>query len=529
MVSIFHGMRSALLSTAVYFTFISTQAVVGHAHNTYPPASEQAEIQRLNDKIAAQNEQLASQQAQINTLQSGLAQQKVLVDKLLQSQEIASVSSSAAGSHLSSSHEDDAILLAARAKELINTKPATPEPEPAVQQAPAAQTPEQASAFRKEQKEQPYAKEPKQWFNKYSIRGYMQFRESNVVATNSKYTCDQCDKGIGPNDKFFLRRMRVVISGNVTDRVSIYLQPDFASSTSDTNNIAQLRDAYFDTALDSKKEHRFRTGLSKVPYGFENLQSSQNRLDFDRDDAINSCCSNERDIGLTYYWARPYIRERFAELVSSGLKGSGDYGEFGLGMYNGETLNITSANDHFHYVSRYTYPFKLRNGQFIETSVQGYWGKYTVQKVSSSSITTKDELYDDNRVALSLIIYPQPLGFQTEYNWGTGPEYNPANKTIEQKALNGGYALVNYRFRPFHGIIFHPYSRLTYYDGGKKFEQDARKYRVIEGDLGVETQFGKSFELTPQYQQGYRLFEDGGKPNNTQQGILLRVQLQYNY
>jgi hypothetical protein len=323
--------------------------------------------------------------------------------------------------------------------------------------------------------------------------------------------------------------MRVVISGNVTDRVAIYLQPDFASSTSDTNNIAQLRDAYFDVALDSKKQNRFRTGLSKVPFGFENLQSSQNRLDFDRDDAINSCCSNERDIGITYYWARPYIRERFAELVSSGLKGSGDYGEFGLGMYNGETLNITSANDHFHYVSRYTYPFKLRNGQFVETSIQGYWGKYTVPKLSSGTITKPKALYDDNRIALSLIVYPQPLGFQTEYNWGTGPEYEPANKTIEQKQLNGGYALLNYRFRPVHRIIFHPYSRLTYYDGGKKFEQDARKYRVIEGDLGVETQFGKGFELTPQYQQGYRLFEDGGKSNNQQEGKLLRVQLQYNY
>jgi hypothetical protein len=323
--------------------------------------------------------------------------------------------------------------------------------------------------------------------------------------------------------------MRLVISGNVTDHVSVYLQPDFASSTSDTNNIAQLRDAYFDTTIDAEKTHRFRTGLSKVPYGFDNLQSSQNRLDMDRDDAINSCCSNERDIGITYYWAKPYIRERFAELVSSGLKGSGDYGQFGLGIYNGETLNITSANTKFHYVSRYTYPFKLRNGQFIETSVQGYYGKYTVPKLSSGTITQKDALYDDGRGAISLIVYPQPWGFQTEYNWGTGPEYNPANKTIEQKQLQGGYMLLNYRARPFHRIIFHPYSRFTYYDGGKKFEQDARKYRVLEGDAGVEVQFGKTFEFTPQYQVGYRLFEDGAKPNNEQRGSLLRMQFQYNY
>lgn len=200
-------------------------------------------------------------------------------------------------------------------------------------------------------------------------------------------------------------------------------------------------------------------------------------------------------------------------------------------MYNGTGLNTPSNNRFFHYVSRYTYPFKLRNGQFIETSIQGYVGKYTVSSLSSSTITRPNALYNDQRIALSLIIYPQPLGFQTEYNWGTGPEYNPANKTIEQKGLNGGYALVNYRARPgwAKGIIFFPYSRLTYYDGAKKFELDARKYRVIEGDLGIEMQFGKAFEFTPQYQYGYRLFEDGGKPNNQQVGSLLRMQLQYNY
>jgi hypothetical protein len=45
-----------------------------------------------------------------------------------------------------------------------------------------------------------------------------------------------------------------------------------------TNNFLQIRDAYFDLSFDAKKEYRVRIGQSKVPYGFENLQSSQNRL-----------------------------------------------------------------------------------------------------------------------------------------------------------------------------------------------------------------------------------------------------------
>ena len=514
-------MCSALLSTALWFSVVSSPTIFGQDRSALPLTAEGEQIRRLNDRIAAQDEQLAAQQAQINSLQSGLAEQKALIDKLMHSSDIA---------FGNQPPDEAAIRLSEQATALGRGQPAAvirQEPVKPIQEP--AMTPQQTAAFKNEQKEQPYVKEPKHWYDKYSERGYMQFRESNVVNTNPKYLCDQCDKSIGPNNTFFLRRMRLVISGNVTDRISIYLQPDFASSSGSSQNYAQLRDAYFDAAIDEKKANRFRVGLSKIPYGFDNLQSSQNRLDFDRDDAINSAQTNERDIGIFYYWAPPYIRERFAELVTSGLKGSGDYGEFGLGMYNGQGLNTPSANRFFHYVARYTYPFKLRNGQFIETSVQGYVGKYTVTSLSSSTITVPNAIYNDQRIAVSLIIYPQPLGLQTEYNWGTGPEYNSAIKTIQQKELNGGYALLNYQWRLPRRIIISPYVRGTYYDGAKKFELDARKYRVMEGDMGIEVQFGKGFEFTPQYQYGYRLFEDGSKPVNAQVGSLLRMQLQFNY
>jgi phosphate-selective porin len=73
------------------------------------------------------------------------------------------------------------------------------------------------------------------------------------------------------------------------------------------------------------KEFRLRVGQSKVPFGFENLQSSQNRLTLDRNDALNSAVANERDLGAFFYWPSK-IRERFAMLVKDGYKGSGDYG-----------------------------------------------------------------------------------------------------------------------------------------------------------------------------------------------------------
>jgi hypothetical protein len=53
------------------------------------------------------------------------------------------------------------------------------------------------------------------------------------------------------------------------------------------------------------------------------MQSSQNRLPLDRNDALNSAVSNERDLGVFFYWAPQKTRKLFSSLVSDGLKGSG--------------------------------------------------------------------------------------------------------------------------------------------------------------------------------------------------------------
>ena len=126
----------------------------------------------------------------------------------------------------------------------------------------------------------------KKWYDQFSIRGYAQVRYNRLLETNSKLKCEQCDRSIGDGGGFFLRRLRIIFSGQLVNNVYFYIQPDFASSVSSTSlHFAQIRDAYFDVGLDKKNEFRFRIGQSKVPYGFENIQSSQNRLPLDRNDA----------------------------------------------------------------------------------------------------------------------------------------------------------------------------------------------------------------------------------------------------
>ncbi|MBC7914937.1 MAG: porin [Pyrinomonadaceae bacterium] len=367
-----------------------------------------------------------------------------------------------------------------------------------------------------------------EWYEKISLRGYTQLRYNRLLETNSDLQCEQCDKSWGGTSGFFLRRIRLIFSGQVSDRLYFYIQPDFASSPDGTNNnFGQIRDAYFDLGLDTKNEFRLRFGQSKVPFGFENLQSSQNRLPLDRNDALNSAISNERDLGIFFYWAPKKIRERFSYLVSAGLKGSGDYGVFALGAFNGQTANKNEANNQPHIVSRLSYPIQVGK-QIIEPGIQAYTGKYVVSSISTGVKGNNKFEYKDERAAATLVLYPQPFGLQLEYNIGTGPEYNTITKTIDQRRLEGGYALASYAFKAKNHVLI-PFARYHFYDGGKKFERDARTYKVNEFEIGTEWQPFKNFEVVTMYTISERRFEDAVKPLNNQEGQLLRIQLQFNY
>lgn len=365
------------------------------------------------------------------------------------------------------------------------------------------------------------------WAEKLSIKGYAQIRYNRLFETNPDLTCDQCDRSLGNNGGFFLRRGRITLSGHVSDRLYIYIQPDFASNPSSTfQHSLQIRDAYFDLALDEKKEFRFRFGQSKVPFGFENMQSSQNRLALDRNDALNSAVANERDLGVVFYWAPKHIRDRFAYLVSSGLKGSGDYGVFGFGLYNGQTANQAEQNNDLHKVARVTYPLQLENGQIVEASWQAYQGNYTIGVSAGHDLTQRT--FVDERMAGTLVVYPQPLGFQAEYNVGSGPQFDPEKMTTTQQPLQGGYAQIMYRLKYPSGEII-PFVKYQAYDGGKKFEVDARSYRVRDLEIGVEFQVRSYFELVALYMISDRTYEDFRRPDNRQKGQTLRLQAQFNF
>lgn len=479
-----------------------------------------------------------------------------------------------------------------------------------------------------------------QWYNRISIRGYTQMRYTNFLqnsefANNDVYWADNSAR---PRSNFLIRRMRLIFSGDVSDHLYLYIQPDFASTppggysnaatffgavnspasgpigaggiapgyygvfqgpyqpvnayyqgmigtnaAATGGNFAQLRDAYADIYFDHDKEFRVRAGQSKVPYGFTNMQSSQNRLTLDRPDALNTATRDERDLGLFFYYTPKDMRHLFRDLVKNNLKGSGDYGMFAFGVYNGQGANRVELNKNTHLVARMTYPYVFENGQVVEASIQGYTGR-----VSPITAAIRPSLgmgtnwagnvmlpafqpggnsylpvvvapgYDvpgnfnlgywprttawspacangcqgiqDSRVALTGVVYPQPFGVQAEWNWGVSPGLNATQTAITSQKINGGYVLVNYKYedKDFGLGTFFPYVQYQYFNGFSKYEVNAPQNRVNEWDIGLEYQPLPEVEITASYNKSDRT-NITAAPYRQFQADTLRWQLQWNY
>ena len=130
-------------------------------------------------------------------------------------------------------------------------------------------------------------------------------------------------------------------------------------------------------------------------------------------------------------------RELFSSLVRDGLKGSGDYGVFAFGVYNGQTANKPEGNDAPHIVARLSYPVQIKN-QIVEAGIQAYSGQWTMasDQLSTGVKVNSTKTYLDERVAASFVLYPKPFGIQAEYNVGTGPEFKISLDPISSRVIS---------------------------------------------------------------------------------------------
>jgi len=391
------------------------------------------------------------------------------------------------------------------------------------------------------------------WYEKLSIDGYTQVRHTEQMNDAAYLTGGlPADRSVDPNQSLIIRRGRFKLAGDF-GRVYLYTQWDVAASVdsgTSRNFGLQTRDIYADIAIDEAKEHRVRIGVSKVPYGWVNLQSSQNRLQMERPEALNSAVEGERDQGIYYMYANTEDRALFKSLVKDGLKGSGDYGVFTAGFYSGAGLNKADNNGEVHSVVRLSKPWVSASGQTYEAGIGAYAGRFKVTTdlttgsglpggVSKTTLDANINAVDrrdlsdgfvDRRASAHFIMYPQPWGIEAEWTTGQGPQLTDDRTSVTSQSLQGGYIMVNYRHKYGEQSELTPYVRWNYFDGARKFATNAPKMVVNELDIGFEWQWRKEVELQLQYTLAdERSNTSTAMPTVISASRRLALQLQFNY
>jgi hypothetical protein len=384
-------------------------------------------------------------------------------------------------------------------------------------------------------------KKSKAWYEKLRLRGYTQLRFNQIVSGDAEAPAGVSrlrsihDSAVRADNNFSFRRLRMVLQGDLNEHVSIYFQPDFAAAVSNQSvgerreGTVALRDMYADVFPTGDKSFRIRLGQSKVPYGWENMQSSSNRLALDRTDAINTATPGERDLGIVAYYTPPKVQKIWDRLAADGQKLFGNYGAFGFGVFNGQGINRTETDNDVMLVGLATWPFELGgiglDGQVFE--IGGSVIRNTVRpEVRTGGVSPVG--FKDNRVGIHAILYPQPFGIQGEWNWGTGPEFDPATGQIEERPIRGGYIQTMAKIDNSPIGPFYPFARWQYYRGGFKAAVNAPRLETEELELGLEFQLDPALEITATYGWASRKEADERRFGQAE-GQILRVQAQWNY
>lgn len=418
-----------------------------------------------------------------------------------------------------------------------------PAPAPVATATPTIAAPQLAAQQAVPPSAQSVSAKEEQWYDRLQLRGYTQMRYNATLDTNetglpgASRLRSVHDASIDESGGFLLRRVRLVLQGDVTDHVSLYLQHDFGaavnnqSSAEPRENFGQLRDAYVDIFPTKDRQLRLRFGQSKVPFGWENLQSSSNRVPLDRSDAINSGVPGERDLGIVAYFTPHQVQAIWDRLEANDQKLFGNYGAFGLGIYNGQGTNRPEANAGRMKVVMATWPFELDGlgnaftGQVLELGGSAMLNRFRPE-VRSGGLSEAD--FADNRVGLHAILYPQPFGIQAEWSWGRGPEFDQGLQAIREQPLSGGYVQLMLDLGETGAGKLIPYGRWQNYRGGWKFNINAPRLETDEFELGVEWRFMDALELTIAYANMKRREADERRSGRVT-GNLIRTQLQWSY
>jgi hypothetical protein len=351
------------------------------------------------------------------------------------------------------------------------------------------------------------------WYERIRMNGYMQFRY-NAGASNRLFDLPLNDSfGDQQGNEFYARRLRLVFQGQVSERVAFFTQFALEGGQQELSN-REIIDAYSDFYLTKDRVHRIRWGLHRVPNAFDTYRSSTNRQEMDRHESVQSGAPGERDLGIAYYWSPKLVQERFAQLAAY-HNGPGDYGMFGIMVYNGQTRNRLELNKDKHIGAKVAYPFQFKNGRLLETGVLAYHGVFSVQGASqpnvASAATCTSPLTSeggcdikDQRVTAYVWTPPQPWGLLAEFTVGRGPKRNGQTNFIEESNVVGGYVQGYYTWRYSDVGMLTPYVRYGEYYGGFKSLNGAPDGQSQTWNFGLVWEPDTHWRFTADY-----VFKDG--------------------
>lgn len=315
------------------------------------------------------------------------------------------------------------------------------------------------------------------WYERIRINGYAQVKY-NLGATDGKFDLPLNDSfGDQNGNEFYVRRLRLVFQGQVSERIAFFTQFALEGGQQQLSN-REMIDSFADFYLTKDRVHRLRLGLHRVPNAFDTYRSSTNRQEQDRHESVQSGAPGERDLGLAYYWSPKIVQDRFAELAAY-HNGPGDYGLFGIMVYNGQGRNQFELNKNKHIGIKLSYPFQFRNGRLLETGILAYHGIFAVQGASQPNVLGPARCHDrltseggcdvkDQRVTAYLWTPPQPWGLLGEFTVGRGPKRNEQTGFIDETQIIGGYVQGYYTWRYSDVGMLTPYVRWGEYYGGFK-------------------------------------------------------------
>lgn len=379
------------------------------------------------------------------------------------------------------------------------------------------------------------------WFERINVNGYFQLRYTMKDNSKLDIPLSESTSTNHPQD-FFFRRIRMVFQGQMSDRLSFFFQAAHEGNGFRLQEL-ELVDAYGDYYLTRDKVHRIRFGLHRVPNSFDTYRSSSQRQELDRAEAIQSGAPGERDLGLAYYWSPRNAQRRYTQLATY-HNGPGDYGVFGIMVYNGQGRSQTEANHDKHLGAKLAYPFEFPNGRLLEMGVLGFMGEYVVQTSGSATVGALTSTTavsrcqsplrsggcpsQDKRVTAYVWTPPQPWGLMAEYTIGRGPERN-AHGIIEETHLYGGYVQLNYTWRYSDVGMLTPYIRYSEYHGGIKNLAAAAADNIM-WNFGLVWEPDTHLRLVSEYSIHDRLnFSEmrARQPQEEIYGQMLRFQVQW--